>query len=162
MSIPISQFLPHTFSLFMYLFLIDCLVLTLFSSGLCYFWLPLLIHKMPKACPTPRAVVDQGTPGMVGRLERQGERTHQAASSAVPCIPVMLRDGVTSVPCGTLPPFAGELMIQRQTDRWSRHPTPLPYNQPRLLIKTYIPSAHCIPRSPRLGLKNLQIVFFFF
>lgn len=118
-SIPISQFLPRTFSLFKYLFLIDCLVLTPFSSGLCYFWLPLLIHKVPNACPPPQGVIDWGTSGMVGRLERHGERTHQAASSAVLHIPVMLSDGVTSVLCGisVLPPFAGELMIKKQTDR---------------------------------------------
>ena len=52
---------------------------------------------------------------MVGRLERHGERTHQAASSAVLRIAVMLSDGVTSVLCGisVLLPFAGELMIKK-------------------------------------------------
>ena len=56
---------------------------------------------------------------MVGRPERHGERTHQAAASAVLHTPVTLSDGVTSVLCGisVLLPFAGELMIKKQTDR---------------------------------------------
>ena len=113
---PVSQLLPCTFSLFKYLFLIDCLVLTPFSSGLYCFWLPLLIHKVLNACPAPQGVIDWRTPGVVRRLERHRERT---SSSAVLRIPVMRSDEVTSVLCGisVLPPFVGELMIKRQTDR---------------------------------------------
>ncbi|KAI4559020.1 hypothetical protein MJT46_013662 [Ovis ammon polii x Ovis aries] len=93
-------------------------VLTPFSSGLYCFWLPLLIHKVLNACPAPQGVTDRRTPGVVGRLERHGERT---SSSAVLRIPVMRSDEVTSVLCGisVLPPFVGELMIKRQTDRYS-------------------------------------------
>ena len=109
----------HQPPLFKYLFLIDCLVLTPFSSGLYCFWLPLLIHKVLNACPAPQGVIDRRIPGVVGRLERHRERTHQASSSAVLRIPVMLSDDMTSVLCGisVLPPFMGELMIKRLTDR---------------------------------------------
>ncbi|KAI4534116.1 hypothetical protein MG293_014976 [Ovis ammon polii] len=89
--------------------------------GLYCFWLPLLIHKVLNACPAPQGVTDRRTPGVVGRLERHGERT---SSSAVLRIPVMRSDEVTSVLCGisVLPPFVGELMIKRQTDRYSVFP----------------------------------------